>query len=273
MNSCMPAGSRSMSPNCAATSRRSGWRRSARHCWREFRQLDARAPARESWSPASPIPIGASWCAISACTSAFAAMCSRAMPRRSRRRSSGSGCWRQISRWRARRRRSPTRCRPRPAECEYENPAARAIIASLMSGIRSLADIPSGFAPSRSGRQHAGLVRRRRCAAGRDDPGCGRSANRALRRRLGRSEEIPAIALPCGTALDIDHGAARAAAAAAIMPAGPARRGASSWHCTGCRPRVHRPAASRRRSCRAISQPASATMHERRRRETPSRAR
>ena len=29
--------------------------------------------------------------------------------------------------------------------------------------------------------------------------------NRALRRRLGRSEEIPAIALPCGTALDIDH--------------------------------------------------------------------
>ena len=29
--------------------------------------------------------------------------------------------------------------------------------------------------------------------------------NRALRRRLGRSDEIPAIALPCGTALDIDH--------------------------------------------------------------------
>jgi hypothetical protein len=29
--------------------------------------------------------------------------------------------------------------------------------------------------------------------------------NRALQRRLGRSEEIPAIALPCGTALDIDH--------------------------------------------------------------------
>jgi hypothetical protein len=26
-----------------------------------------------------------------------------------------------------------------------------------------------------------------------------------LRRRLGRPEEIPVIALPCGTALDIDH--------------------------------------------------------------------
>ena len=29
--------------------------------------------------------------------------------------------------------------------------------------------------------------------------------NRALRRRLGKAEEISVIALPCGTALDIDH--------------------------------------------------------------------
>jgi len=29
--------------------------------------------------------------------------------------------------------------------------------------------------------------------------------NRALRRRLGKAEEVPAVALPCGTALDIDQ--------------------------------------------------------------------
>src|SRR5207237_5584384 len=96
---------------------------------------------------------------------------------------------------------------PTPAgKVQYENPAARAIIASLMSGIRTLADIPSDFAAPRD--LIANMLAL--CAAGDVRPvettrvGVG-PLNRALHRRLGRSEEIPAIALPCGTALDIDH--------------------------------------------------------------------
>ena len=88
----------------------------------------------------------------------------------------------------------------------YDNAAARAIVASLMSGIRTLADIPSGFAEPRD--LIANMLAL--CAAGDIRPAETSRApvgplNRALQRRVGRAEEIPAIALPCGTALDIDH--------------------------------------------------------------------
>jgi len=89
---------------------------------------------------------------------------------------------------------------------EYENPAARTIIASLMSGIRKVADIPSGFAAERDLIANMLVL----CAAGDVRPAETTRVpvgplNRALRRRLGKTEEIPVIALPCGTALDIDH--------------------------------------------------------------------
>src|SRR5213082_646027 len=96
---------------------------------------------------------------------------------------------------------------PTPAgRVQYGNPAARAVIASLMSGIRSLADIPSGFAADRDLIANTLAL----CAAGDVRPAEKTRApveplNRALRRRLGGPEEIPVIALPCGTALDIDH--------------------------------------------------------------------
>lgn len=88
----------------------------------------------------------------------------------------------------------------------YDNAAARAIIASLMSGIRRLADIPSGFASG--GDLIANMLVL--CAAGDVRPAEASRMpvgplNRALRRRIGKAEEIPAIALPCGTALDIDR--------------------------------------------------------------------
>src|SRR5437764_13896377 len=87
-----------------------------------------------------------------------------------------------------------------------DNAAARAIIASLMSGIRRLVDIPSGFAAERD--LIANMLAL--CAAGDVRPAETTRTpvgplNRALRRRLGKAEEIPVIALPCGTALDIDH--------------------------------------------------------------------
>ena len=96
---------------------------------------------------------------------------------------------------------------PTPAgRVRYDNKAARAVIASLMSGIRRLADIPSGFAGERDLLANMLVL----CAAGDVRPSETTRTpvgplNRALRRRLGKQEEIPAIALPCGTALDIDH--------------------------------------------------------------------
>ena len=96
---------------------------------------------------------------------------------------------------------------PTPAgRVRYDNAAARAIIASLMSGIRRLADIPSGFAATRDLMANMLVL----CAAGDLRPAETTRApvgplNRALRRRIGKADEIPAIALPCGTALDIDH--------------------------------------------------------------------
>ena len=96
---------------------------------------------------------------------------------------------------------------PTPAgRVRYDNPAARAIIASLMSGVRRLADIPSGFAAARDLIANMLVL----CAAGDVRPTETTRTpvgplNRALRRRLGKAEEVPAVALPCGTALDIDQ--------------------------------------------------------------------
>src|SRR5204862_7013958 len=83
---------------------------------------------------------------------------------------------------------------------------ARTLMASLMSGIRKVADIPSGFAAERDLIANMLVL----CAAGDVRPAETTRVpvgplNRALRRRLGKTEEIPVIALPCGTALDIDH--------------------------------------------------------------------
>jgi SAM-dependent methyltransferase len=96
---------------------------------------------------------------------------------------------------------------PTPAgRVRCDNAAARAIIASLMSGIRRLGDIPSGFAAERD--LIANMLTL--CAAGDVRPAETTRTpvgpvNRALRRRLGKAEEVPAVALPCGTALDIDQ--------------------------------------------------------------------
>jgi hypothetical protein len=96
---------------------------------------------------------------------------------------------------------------PTPAgRVRYDNAAARAIIASLMSGVRCLADIPSGFATARDLIANMLVL----CAAGDVRPTETTRTpvgplNRALRRRLGKAEEVPAVALPCGTALDIDQ--------------------------------------------------------------------
>ncbi|MBV8494360.1 MAG: methyltransferase regulatory domain-containing protein [Alphaproteobacteria bacterium] len=89
---------------------------------------------------------------------------------------------------------------------QFDNAAARAIIASLMSGIRRLNDIPDGFAAERD--LIANMLAL--CAAGDVRPAETTHTpvgplNRALQRRLGKAAEIPVIALPCGTALDIDH--------------------------------------------------------------------
>jgi SAM-dependent methyltransferase len=96
---------------------------------------------------------------------------------------------------------------PTPAgRVRYDNAASRAIIASLMSGVGRLADIPSGFAPERD--LIANMLAL--CSAGDVRPAEKTRTpvgplNRALQRRIGKAEEIPVVALPCGTALDIDH--------------------------------------------------------------------
>lgn len=96
---------------------------------------------------------------------------------------------------------------PTPAgHLDYGNPAARAIVAALAAGSRRLADIPPGAAAARDLLGNALAL----CAAGDVRPvETGRAPverlNRALRRRLGTAEEIPVIALPCGTALELDH--------------------------------------------------------------------
>ena len=87
----------------------------------------------------------------------------------------------------------------------YDNKPARAVVAGFAAGAKSLAEIaPNGIAERDLTANALAL------AAGGDVRPVEKTRapvaalNRALRRRLGGSEEIPVLALPCGTALDID---------------------------------------------------------------------
>jgi SAM-dependent methyltransferase len=91
---------------------------------------------------------------------------------------------------------------PTPAgHIVYDNPAARAIIAALATGARSLTDVPGS--PCDLLANALAL-----CAAGDVRPvETSRvpveALNRALRRRLGGADEIPIVARPCGTAIEL----------------------------------------------------------------------
>lgn len=95
---------------------------------------------------------------------------------------------------------------PTPAGVvDFDNPAARAIVAALSGGPRRLADIAAGPSEPRDLIANALAL----CAAGGVRPvETGRAPvgplNRALRRHLGGADETPLIALPCGTALELD---------------------------------------------------------------------
>lgn len=89
---------------------------------------------------------------------------------------------------------------------DFANPAARAVVAALSAGARCLADIAAGDASQGDLLANALAL----CAAGDIRPvETGRvpvaALNRALVRRLGTPHEIEVIALPCGTALDLDE--------------------------------------------------------------------
>jgi SAM-dependent methyltransferase len=89
---------------------------------------------------------------------------------------------------------------------DYANPAAQAVVGGLAAGARNLGEIPPAAAAPQDLLANALAL----CAAGDVRPvETGRvpvaALNRALRRRLASSEEIPLIALPCGTALELDH--------------------------------------------------------------------
>lgn len=87
----------------------------------------------------------------------------------------------------------------------FENRAARAAVVALAGGARRLADIAGGDIPPRDLLANALAL----CAAehvrpvetGRAEVG---ALNRALRRRLGAADETPLLALPCGTAIELD---------------------------------------------------------------------
>lgn len=87
----------------------------------------------------------------------------------------------------------------------YDNKAARAVVADLAAGAKSLAEMPANGAAQQDLIANALAL----CAGGDVRPVEKERTpvavlNRALRRRLGGPEEIPVLALPCGTALDID---------------------------------------------------------------------
>ena len=91
-------------------------------------------------------------------------------------------------------------------QLDYANPAARAIVGSLAAGAHSLGEISSGAAAPQDLLANALAL----YAAGDVRPvETGRvsveALNRALRRRLAGTQETPLIALPCGTALELDH--------------------------------------------------------------------
>jgi len=95
------------------------------------------------------------------------------------------------------------------ARVQYDNPAARTIIASVDAGIPQFGPISRpGFAATRDLIATPGVVRAGD-AARPDDPDIGRPLKTgALRRRLGRRRRSGHCAA-LGTALDIDHEAAR----------------------------------------------------------------
>ncbi|HZT86749.1 MAG TPA: class I SAM-dependent methyltransferase [Stellaceae bacterium] len=85
----------------------------------------------------------------------------------------------------------------------FDNPAARAIVRSMAAGPRPLAEIDGAAADLLANTLAL-------CAAGDLRPVEPTrvpvaALNRALRRRLGGPEEIPVLALPCGTAIEIDY--------------------------------------------------------------------
>ena len=92
----------------------------------------------------------------------------------------------------------------------YNNPTARAIVGALADGPRSLAEVAPVRAPSQDLATDVLLL----CAVGDAMPvEPGRSPvetlNRTIFRRLEGAEEIHWLALPCGTALDVDVGLMR----------------------------------------------------------------
>ena len=92
----------------------------------------------------------------------------------------------------------------------YNNPTARAIVSALADGPRSLADLTPVPAPPQDLATNILLL----CAVGDAMPVEPTRAqveplNRAIFRRLDGPEEIRWLALPCGTALDIDLGLMR----------------------------------------------------------------
>jgi hypothetical protein len=94
----------------------------------------------------------------------------------------------------------------------FDNPAARAIVAGLVSGPRPLGDIADDTFGRGKGISDGDLVANALAlsAAGEIRPveptrAPVAAVNAALRRRLGSAEEVAVLALPCGTALDIDH--------------------------------------------------------------------
>jgi SAM-dependent methyltransferase len=95
---------------------------------------------------------------------------------------------------------------PTPAgHLDYDNPAARSIVAALAVGPRRLADVPADGCEPRDLLANALAL----CAGGGVRPvETGRvpvaTLNRALRRHLGGPDDTPLIALPCGTALELD---------------------------------------------------------------------
>jgi SAM-dependent methyltransferase len=88
----------------------------------------------------------------------------------------------------------------------YDNPTARTIVAALANGTRSLANVCEEFALDSQDALANALVL---SAAGtvrpveRDDMPVDK-LNQAIGRRFGSPEEIPFVALPCGTALPVN---------------------------------------------------------------------
>jgi SAM-dependent methyltransferase len=88
---------------------------------------------------------------------------------------------------------------------DYDNPVARSIVAELAAGPRCLADIAGEDVEPRDLLANALAL----CAAGSVRPvEAGRvpvaTLNRALRRHLSGGDDTPLIALPSGTALELD---------------------------------------------------------------------